>query len=71
MKQAYPGFSQLVKTSIDAAGPRPLTPAYQDVSLGIQDALQPPDKIDPNDVTPAYDSVKSNVDDAVAGKGLL
>jgi multiple sugar transport system substrate-binding protein len=69
--KAYPGFSQLVKKSIDAAGPRPLSPAYQDVSLAIQDALQPPDKIDPADVTPLYDQLKSSLEDAVKGEGLL
>ena len=30
--KAYPGFSELVKKSIEARAPRPLTPAYQDVS---------------------------------------
>jgi multiple sugar transport system substrate-binding protein len=69
--KAYPGFSQLVKESIDAAGPRPLTPAYQDVSLAIQDTLQPPDRIDPSDVTPLYDQLKSRLEDAVDGKGLF
>jgi multiple sugar transport system substrate-binding protein len=69
--KAYPGFAPLVKRSIEAAGPRPLTPAYQDVSLAIQDALQPPSKIDPNDPTSAYDTLKSNVQDAVDRKGLL
>ena len=49
VKKAYPGFAPLVKSSIESAGPRPLTPAYQDVSLAIQDSIQPPDKIDPND----------------------
>ena len=34
VEKAYPGFAPLVKHSIEAAGPRPLTPAYQDVSLG-------------------------------------
>jgi len=69
--KAYPGFSQLVKESIDAAGPRPLTPAYQDVSLAIQDTLQPPDRIDPSDVTSLYDELKSRLEDAVNGKGLF
>jgi len=68
---AYPGFSDLVKKSIESAGPRPLTPVYQDVSLAIQDSIQPPDKIDPNDVTPSYDDLKSNLEDAVARRGLL
>jgi len=69
--KAYPGFSQLVKESIDAAGPRPLTPAYQDVSLAIQDTLQPPDRIDPSDVPSTYDELKSRLEDAVNGKGLF
>jgi multiple sugar transport system substrate-binding protein len=69
--KAYPGFAQLVKKSIDAAGPRPLTPAYQDVSLAIQDTLQPPDRIDPNDVATIYDDLKSRLDDAVKGEGLF
>jgi multiple sugar transport system substrate-binding protein len=71
VKKAYPGFSQLVKRSIAAAGPRPQTPAYQDVSLAIQDALQPPSKIDPNDPAASYDELKSNLEDAVNRKGLL
>jgi multiple sugar transport system substrate-binding protein len=71
IKKAFPGFSALVKQSIDAAAPRPQTPAYQDVSLGIQDALHPPDKIDPGDPGSAYDSLKGNLEDAVKRKGLL
>jgi multiple sugar transport system substrate-binding protein len=71
VRDAYPGFSELVKKSIKAAGPRPLTPVYQDVSLGIQDSIQPPDSIDPNDVTPKYDELKSDLEDAVERKGLL
>jgi multiple sugar transport system substrate-binding protein len=71
VRKAYPGFAQLVKRSIESAGPRPLTPAYQDVSLAIQDALQPPDKIDPNDVNPAYDDLRSKVEDAINREGLL
>jgi trehalose/maltose transport system substrate-binding protein len=71
VQKAYPGFADLVKKSIDAAGPRPQTPAYQDVSLAIQDAIQPPSKIDPNDPASSYDTLKSNVEDAVERKGLL
>jgi multiple sugar transport system substrate-binding protein len=71
VKDAYPGFSGLVKRSIDAAGPRPQTPAYQDVSLAIQDALQPPSRVDPNDPGASYDELKSNLEDAVKRQGLL
>jgi trehalose/maltose transport system substrate-binding protein len=71
VQTAYPGFAALVKRSIEEAAPRPLTPAYQDLTLAIQDALQPPDKIDPNDVASAYDDLRSNVEDAVKREGLL
>ena len=47
---AFEGFAPLVKQSIDDAAPRPLTPAYTDLSLAIQRALHPPDKINPEDV---------------------
>jgi len=68
---AYPGFAQLVKESIESSGPRPTTPAYQDVSLAVQRALHPPDKIDPEDTKSVYDELKSLVEDAVKREGLL
>jgi multiple sugar transport system substrate-binding protein len=71
VQDAYPGFAPLVEESINASGPRPQTPAYQDVSLAVQDALQPPHDIDPNDVTPSYDALHSNLEDAVKRQGLL
>jgi multiple sugar transport system substrate-binding protein len=71
VRKAFPGFSTLVEQSINAAAPRPQTPAYQDVSLGIQDAIQPPDKIDPSDPSSSYDQLRSNLEDAVKRKGLL
>jgi multiple sugar transport system substrate-binding protein len=69
--KAYPGFAQLVKESIEASGPRPTTPAYQDVSLAVQRSLHPPDKIDPEDTESIYDELKSNLEDAVKREGLL
>jgi len=69
--KAYPGFAQLVKESIEASGPRPTTPAYQDVSLAVQRALHPPDKIDPDDTESIYEELKENVEDAVKREGLL
>jgi multiple sugar transport system substrate-binding protein len=68
---AYPGFAGLVKESIEASGPRPTTPAYQDVSLAVQRSLHPPDKIDPEDTESVYDELKSNLEDAVKREGLL
>jgi multiple sugar transport system substrate-binding protein len=69
--KAYPGFAELVKSSIEAAGPRPSTAAYQDVSLAVQRSLHPPDKIDPEDASSVYDELKSNLEDAVKREGLL
>jgi len=71
VKKAYPGFADLVQRSIDNAGPRPATPAYQDVSLAIQRSLHPPSSIDPNDVTSSYDELRSDLEDAVKREGLL
>jgi multiple sugar transport system substrate-binding protein len=71
VQTAYPGFAGLVKRSIESAGPRPLSPAYQDVSLAIQDALHPASSIDPNDIGSAYDTLKGDLDDAVQRKGLF
>jgi len=69
--KAYPGFAALVKESIEAAGPRPTTPAYQDVSSALQRTLHPPEKIDPEDTGSIYDELKSNLEAAVKREGLL
>jgi multiple sugar transport system substrate-binding protein len=69
--KAYPGFAGLVRESIEGAGPRPTTPAYQDVSSALQRTLHPPDKIDPNDTESVYDELKSNLEAAVKREGLL
>lgn len=71
VQEAYPGFADLVRESIEDAGPRPTTPAYQDVSLAVQRSLHPPDKIDPQDPQPTFEELKENVEDAVKRKGLL
>jgi multiple sugar transport system substrate-binding protein len=69
--EAYPGFAELVKESIEGSGPRPTTPAYQDVSLAVQRSLHPPNKIDPEDTESIFDELKENVEDAVKREGLL
>jgi trehalose/maltose transport system substrate-binding protein len=69
--EAYPGFAQLVRKSIEDAGPRPSTAAYQDVSLAVQRSLHPPDKIDPADAISVYEELRSNLEDAVKREGLL
>jgi len=69
--KAYPGFAELVKESIEGSGPRPTTPAYQDVTLAVQRTLHPPDKIDPADATSVYDELLEKLEDAVAREGVL
>jgi multiple sugar transport system substrate-binding protein len=71
VQEAYPGFADLIRESIEAAGPRPQTAAYQDVSLAIQRALHPPAKIDPEDPQSAVDELRDKVDQAVKREGLL
>jgi len=69
--KAFPGFADLVRESIQTAGPRPITPAYQDVSLAVQTALHPPSKIDPEDPAPAAEELKKTVERGVKREGLL
>jgi multiple sugar transport system substrate-binding protein len=69
--KAYPGFAGLVKESIEGSGPRPTTPAYQDVSSALQRTLHPPEKIDPEDTESIYDELKSSLEAAVKREGLL
>jgi multiple sugar transport system substrate-binding protein len=69
--KAYPGFAGLVKESIEGSGPRPTTPAYQDVSSALQRTLHPPEKIDPENTESIYEELKSNLEAAVKREGLL
>jgi multiple sugar transport system substrate-binding protein len=71
VRKAYPGFARDVAASIRAAGPRPTTPAYTDLSLAIQRSLHPPESIDPDDPGPAYERLREAVNDAVKREGVL
>jgi len=71
-KTVYPGFADLIKSSIQSAGARPSeSPAYQDLSLAIQAGLHPTTGIDPKNPKATYDTLKSRVQDAIDRKGLL
>jgi multiple sugar transport system substrate-binding protein len=69
----YPGFSDVVRASIENAAPRAVTPAYQDVSLAIQRTLHPLDDIpfDPASITDKVDELRENVQTALNVEGLL
>jgi multiple sugar transport system substrate-binding protein len=71
VEKAYPEFAGLVKESIEAAGARPTTPAYQDVTSALQRTLHPPEKINPDDTEGIYEELKSNLEAAVKREGLL
>jgi trehalose/maltose transport system substrate-binding protein len=64
VKKAYP-FADLLRQSIEAAAPRPVTPAYSDISLAIQKTYSPPDGIDPNGIV---QQLKDRIEKAVEGK---
>jgi multiple sugar transport system substrate-binding protein len=49
VQKAYP-FADLLRESIEAAAPRPVTPAYSDISLAIQKTFHPPDGVDPSGI---------------------
>jgi multiple sugar transport system substrate-binding protein len=46
IRKAYP-FANLVEETLRDGVPRPVLPAYSDISLAIQDKLHPPGDIDP------------------------
>jgi multiple sugar transport system substrate-binding protein len=71
VREAYPGFANDIRRSIADAAPRPLTPAYTDLSLAIQRALHPPSKPDPDDPGPVYDELRDKTEQAVLREGLL
>jgi multiple sugar transport system substrate-binding protein len=66
-EKAYP-FHALIKAQLQAYGIRPQTPQYQDVTLAIQDALQPASTIDPNDVV---GKLRDEIKTALKGDSLL
>ena len=71
VQDAFPGFADEIEESIEDGGPRPLTPAYTDLSLAIQRTLHPPQEIDPEDAQAKYDELRENVELAVKREGLL
>ena len=67
----YPGFADLIRQSIDQAAPRPVTPAYQDLSLAIQRTIHPLADISPDDVGSTVTELRDNVQTALNVEGLL
>ena len=64
VKKAFP-FGDLMRQSLADGVPRPVSPAYSDISLAIQKTFHPPDGIDPGSVV---DELKDKLDKAAEGK---
>jgi multiple sugar transport system substrate-binding protein len=64
VRESYP-FADELRESIDNAGPRPVTPAYSDISLAIQKTFHPPDAVDPDTVV---EQLSDRIEKAVDGK---
>jgi multiple sugar transport system substrate-binding protein len=72
IRDVYPGFADIVAESIRDAAPRPAqSPAYQDLSLGLQRGIHPASGLDPEEIGPAYDRLKRYVERAIEREGLL
>jgi multiple sugar transport system substrate-binding protein len=64
VQKAYP-FADLLRESIEAAAPRPVTPAYSDISLAIQKTFHPPESVDPGDIV---QKLRDRMEKAAEGK---
>jgi multiple sugar transport system substrate-binding protein len=66
-EKSYP-FHQLIKQQLEHYGIRPQTPEYQDVTLAIQDTLQPASAINPNNIV---SKLRKEIQTALKGESLL
>jgi multiple sugar transport system substrate-binding protein len=64
IRKAYP-FADLVQETLNDGVPRPVLPAYSDISLAIQSKLHPPGDIDPKS---AIDDLGGALEKAKEGK---
>jgi multiple sugar transport system substrate-binding protein len=64
VQKAYP-FADLLRESIENAAPRPVTPAYSDISLAVQKTFHPPESVNPDDIV---DKLRDRMENAVEGK---
>jgi multiple sugar transport system substrate-binding protein len=63
----YP-FHQAILTALRNASVRPLTPAYQNISIVISHNVSPPTSINPKST---LNTINSQIKDALASKGLI
>ena len=67
----YPGYADLIKESIEKGAPRPVTPAYQDLSLAIQRAIHPLDALSLDDIAGEVEELREQVQRGLDVEGLL
>ncbi len=67
VREAYP-MADLIRDSIDSAGPRPVTPYYGDVSVSVQRTWHPPESVQPPSTPVETDDYMSDV---LSGESLL
>ncbi|CAL9364257.1 ABC transporter substrate-binding protein [Streptomyces sp. DH-12] len=63
----YP-FSKEVLASLESASVRPLTPAYQNVSIVVSHTLSPPSGIEPES---AVSTIREQIDEALRSEGVI
>jgi multiple sugar transport system substrate-binding protein len=67
LQDAYP-FRKDIQAALDSAAVRPLTPAYQNISIVISHAVSPPAEISPGTTE---QTMFTQLQDALASKGLV
>ena len=67
VREAYP-MADLIRDSINSAGPRPITPYYGDVSVSVQRTWHPPEGVQPPSTPEETDEYMSDV---LSGERLL
>ncbi|WP_191971716.1 ABC transporter substrate-binding protein [Streptomyces luteolifulvus] len=63
----YP-FAKEVLAALESASVRPLTPAYQNISIAISHTLSPPSGIQP---VSAVNTIRDQIDDALRSEGVI
>lgn len=63
----YP-FSEEVLAALESASVRPLTPAYQNVSIAVSHTLSPPSEIEPES---AVDTIGEQIGQALRSEGVI
>jgi multiple sugar transport system substrate-binding protein len=64
VQEAFP-FADELRESIDNAAPRPVTPAYSDISLAVQKTYHPPEGVEPDGI---LDTVRDRIEKAGQGE---